>query len=721
MRDGHQGDAALEGGAQQAHEAQPRAAVLAEGRLVEDQQLGGADERGRHGQAALLAARQRHRVGARKLSEAQGLQVFLDEGGDLLLAHAGGARADGEFLGDGGGQELVLGLLEDHGHAAQELLAAPLVGVACRAVGGLDLDRALQGRQEARQRQRKRRFSGAIRANDAGGDAALDRQVDAGPHGGGLVVADRQVGDAGDGGILGRGRGDLGGGADLGGDVVAGKPDAALAQGVALLVEDLVEGAVGSDATVGHHDDAVHEGRPHVHAMLDDHHRRARASHNGLDGGAHLGDATRIQVRGRLVQEQQARAHRENRRERQALLLPARQLRRRMIKGCVQAHRAQGLLHARPYLLAGNPQVLHTEGHVVTHAGQDHLGLRVLHEEAHAAPRLRRGNAVNGESAGGLALLGATQQARQAAHERRLARPGRPEHQHALTRRDIEINARQRGVLAPSVTPSPFARAHARARPLTQRRPAIRGGHGAGGGGGGLVHGAGIDKLTRSSARGEAVQRARLCKPARDRPGEHARQDNAGQDAEEQVAGVVEHTLLDVALREELKAPLSCESHGASGRDHPHVESAVHERGENNLGTESLGNARIQRANRPLGTQAHRHGRRQQLDEERGTGLADHVAAKRAAQQPDAGRQAIETGGDRLENLVAGAANRVPSGDNEATRNTQDCGSDDVDDPPTEGPSSGSHARILPSRCTAATWEEPSYAGMIRIRFYGRG
>ena len=492
MRDGHQGHAALESGAQQAHEAQPRAAILAEGRLVEDQQLGGADEGGRHGQAALLAARQRHRVGARKLSEAQGLQVFLDEGGDLLLGHADRARADREFLGDGGGQELVFGLLEDHGHAAEQPLARPAVGIAGRAVGGLDLDRALQGRQEARQRQRKRRFSGAIRANDAGGDAALDRQVDAGPHGGGLVVADRQVGDAGDGGILGRGRGDLGGGADLGGDVVAGKPDAALAQGVALLVEDLVEGAVGSDATVGHHDDAVHEGRPHVHAMLDDHHRRARAFHDGLNGGAHLSDAARIQVRGRLVQEQQARAHRENRRERQALLLPARQLRRRMIKGHIQAHRIQGVGHARPYLLAGNPQVLHAEGNVVTHAGQDHLGLGVLHEEAHAAPRLRRGNAIDGERTGGLALLGTTQQARQAAHERRLARPGRPEHQHALTRRDIKINARQRGVLAPSVTPSPSARAHARARPLTQRHPAIRGGHGAGGGGGGLVHGAGI-------------------------------------------------------------------------------------------------------------------------------------------------------------------------------------------------------------------------------------
>ena len=155
VRDRHQGDAAREGGAQEAHAAQPRAAVLPEGRLVEDQQLGGADERGRHRQAALLAAREGHGVSAREFGEAQGLEVFVDEGGDLLVGHAGGARADRELLGDGGSQELVFGLLEDHGHATQELLAGPLVRVAGRAVGGLNLDGALQGRQEARERQRK--------------------------------------------------------------------------------------------------------------------------------------------------------------------------------------------------------------------------------------------------------------------------------------------------------------------------------------------------------------------------------------------------------------------------------------------------------------------------------------------------------------------------------------------------------------------------------------
>ena len=367
-----------------------------------------------------------------------------------------------------------------------------------------------------------------------------------------------------------------------------------------------------------------------------------------------------------------------------------------MIQGDAQAHRAQGLLHARPYLLAGNPQVLHAEGHVVTHAGQDHLGLGVLHEEAHAAPRLRRGNAVNGERAGGLALLGATQQARQAAHERRLARPGRPEHQHALARRDIEINARQRGVLAPSVTPSPSARAHARALPLTQQQPAIRGGHGAGGGGGGLVHGAGINKLTRSASRGEAVQRARLRQRVRQRPREDASQDDAGRHAGHQVDNVVSDALPEVPLREELEDPLAGEGQRAGGGSDPHGEATVGDKREDDLGTQALREARVQGRDGPLRTQAHGDGRRQQLNEERGAGLANDVAAERATQQPDARHQATQAGQELSKHIKSGAADRVPGDENEAARDAQDGGGDNVNNPPTEG-NSGSHAKILPS------------------------
>ena len=194
-----------------------------------------------------------------------------------------------------------------------------------------------------------------------------------------------------------------------------------------------------------------------------------------------------------------------------------------MIEGDAQAHGRERVLHARPDLLARNPQVFHAEGHVVTHAGEDHLGLGILHEQAHASPGLGRGDAVHGERAGGLALLGTAQQAGQAAHERRLARPGRAQHEHALARRDIEINARQRSVLAPGVTPSPVARAHARARPLTQRHLAVRGGNGAGGGGVGLVHGSGIrqahaPRVPKQSGRARPSSRARSSAPTRAGP-----------------------------------------------------------------------------------------------------------------------------------------------------------------------------------------------------------
>ena len=165
------------------------------------------------------------------------------------------------------------------------------------------------------------------------------------------------------------------------------------------------------------------------------------------------------------------------------------------------------------------------------------------------------------------------------------------------------------------------------------------------------------------------------------------------------------------------------EAYSASARaGHDHrVEAAVGDQGEDDLRAEALREARVDGLDGPLGTQGHGDGRGHQLDEERGAGLADHVAAERAAQQPDARREATQAGGNGLEDLVGGTAHLVPNDENEAARDAQDGGGDDVNDPPAEGRSSGCHAKILPSCCTAATREEPSYAGMIRIRFYGRG
>ena len=151
-----------------------------------------------------------------------------------------------------------------------------------------------------------------------------------------------------------------------------------------------------------------------------------------------------------------------------------------------------------------------------------------------------------------------------------------------------------------------------------------------------------------------------------------------------------------MAGEEEFEGPLAGEGQRAGGGSDPHGEAAVGDKREDDLGTQALREARIQRLDRPLRTQAHGDGRRQQLNEERGAGLANDVAAERAAQQPDARHQATQAGQELSKHIESGAADRVPGDENEAARDAQDGGGDNVNNPPTEG-NSGSHAKILPS------------------------
>ena len=375
--------------------------------------------------------------------------MFLNEGADLLLVEASRARPDRELVGNGGGQELVLGLLKHHGDATQEAAAGPLVRVAALSVSRGYLDAARDGGQQAGEGQGKRRLSRAVGADDAGRHPAFDRHVDPAAHGGGGVVSDRQASRAhnrerrrGLQGRLPTPRFRGGQRPHPGGDVVAGKPDAAIAQLLAALLEDLVQGAVGRDRTVRDHDDTIHEGGPHVDPVFDDDQGRARALHDRLDGAANLRNAHRVEVRGRLIQEKEVRTHRQDGRQREALLLAPRQLRRRMVEGDIQADGVQRVAHARPDVGASHPQVLHAEGHVVADAGQDHLGLGVLHEQADASARPLRSNAVNGQRAGGFTLLGAPQEPGQTAHEGRLSRARRTQHEDTLAGRNVEVDAR---------------------------------------------------------------------------------------------------------------------------------------------------------------------------------------------------------------------------------------------------------------------------------------
>ncbi len=135
-------------------------------------------------------------------------------------------------------------------------------------------------------------------------------------------------------------------------------------------------------APSGNHDDAGPR-CPHVDAVLDDDHGRLVRS-TMASTAARTRRRRSGPVRSRPRPGAAGLAHRKNRRERQALFLTARQLRRRMIEGDAQAHaRANSPREARsPHAqLPGFPC---RRPHVVAHAGEDHLGPGVLHEQAHA-------------------------------------------------------------------------------------------------------------------------------------------------------------------------------------------------------------------------------------------------------------------------------------------------------------------------------------------------
>ena len=73
-----------------------------------------------------------------------------------------------------------------------------------------------------------------------------------------------------------------------------------------------------------------------------------------------------VEVGEGLVQQQQLRRRRQRARQRDALLLPARQLVRRTLRGMAQPDQIEHLLHPRGTF--GSRQLMHAEGDVVGHA-----------------------------------------------------------------------------------------------------------------------------------------------------------------------------------------------------------------------------------------------------------------------------------------------------------------------------------------------------------------
>ena len=99
--------------------------------------------------------------------------------------------------------------------------------------------------------------------------------------------------------------------------------------------------------------------------MLDHDERRAGGVEHALDGVAHVLDPGRVEVGGRLIEQEHVRSHRQGPGEREALALPAAQRLGRAIERDVETDRVECLAHPRPDLIARHAEVLATERDVV--------------------------------------------------------------------------------------------------------------------------------------------------------------------------------------------------------------------------------------------------------------------------------------------------------------------------------------------------------------------
>ena len=184
-----------------------------------------------------------------------------------------------------------------------------------------------------------------------------------------------------------------------------------------------------------------------------------------------------------------------------------------------------------------------------------------------------------------------------------------------------------------------------------------------------------------------------------ERPREDASQKGPGDDARAQVDQVDGEGLLVVA-RHELVGPGTAEGAGPRQGGGGDGVAPVGEEQEEELRAQALDEAGVQGGDAPLGSEGGGHRGGEELDEEGGAGLADDEAAQGPAQHPDAGGQAAEAGGQVPEELVPGATDLVPHQEDEAARDGEYGGGDEIDDPPSQFRGGGGawfgHAQVSP-------------------------
>ena len=201
-------------------------------------------------------------------------------------------------------------------------------------------------------------------------------------------------------------------------------------------------------------DHAVGGGEAALEAVLGEHDRGAPLLVDAPQHAEQLVAGDRVELGGRLVEQQQPRPGGQRRAERHALELAAGQLVRRAVEQPGDAERERGLLDPARDRRRAPAAVLERERQLGAHGAHHHLRLGVLEQRAGDGGQLGRAVVARVEPAGEqpareLAAVEVRDEPGGGAQQRRLARP-RPAGEHdELARLDAQRDVRSAGRAAP--------------------------------------------------------------------------------------------------------------------------------------------------------------------------------------------------------------------------------------------------------------------------------
>ncbi len=358
---------------EQAQERPVAASILAEGRLVEDEEGGPPDELRGEREPALLAARERERVapaeGCHREPEGVG-----DVAGPLPLP---GGEAQQQVGLHRRTQEPALRVLHHVAGATGQVVRGE-----ARGIGAGKADAAGRRPKEAHQEAPEGRLAAAVGAEEGNPLTGAHRQVHAAQHGDAPLEGEGDVVGLDDGltGPRAAGRPEREGGQRL-----VGEPDARLRQHVAGAGQDLAgrpeaqRGAVRAEGQ-----DEVGQRPGELGPVLDQHDRRGPGRSDRGEPGREGRRPGRVEVGGRLVEDEEARSRGEGPGEGETLLLTAGKTGRPPPLESREASLGQRVRDAGAHPLAGPAATLEAERDVVLGALHDELARGILEHDPDA-------------------------------------------------------------------------------------------------------------------------------------------------------------------------------------------------------------------------------------------------------------------------------------------------------------------------------------------------